>query len=127
MTLFDKLLLVLYFLGIIFIQCKWQAAFFKANKPISHVKHAIYYLLTIGPAVWFFWPVWWQVIVIALLERLALFDGILNALRSKPLLYNGAGTTGSILDKWENSLALWALAGLKMTYVVIFIIVVIIL
>jgi hypothetical protein len=127
MTLFDKLFLVGYFLAIIIVQCIWQAKLFKANKPISHKWHALYYCLTILPMLYFFMPWAWQVVVIAVLERLAFFDPILNLMRGKPLLYNGNGTTGSILDRWENSLALWALAGLKMTYVVIFIIAVIIL
>lgn len=127
MTLFDKLFLAGYFLAIIVIQSLWQARLFKANKPISHAQHAVYYCLTILPMLYFFWPVWWQVIVIAILCRLAFFDPILNLIRGKPLFYNGAGTTGSWLDQWENSLAEWALAALKMTYVVVFIIVLILL
>lgn len=122
---YDKLFAVGYFLLIIFIQCKWQSALFKANKPISHVKHAIYYLLTIGPAVWFFCPIWWQVIVIGVAERLAFFDPILNLVRGKPLLYNSDRKAESIIDRIENKFSVFWINVMKVAYVVAFIIVII--
>lgn len=122
MVVYDKLFLAGYFLAIIIIQCRWQSALFKANKPISHKMHAVIYLLTIGPAIWFFWPLWWQVIVMGLLERVALFDVVLNLCRSKPLFYNGKGTTGSGMDWLENHLSAWAVKVLKVLYAIIFIV-----
>lgn len=127
MTLWDKAFLVGYFFAIILVQCIWQARLFKANKPISHKWHALYYALTILPMLYFFQLLIWQVIVIAVLERLALFDVTLNAVRNKrPLLtYNGRGTTGSAIDAWENKFsALW-ITVLKVAYILIFITVVI--
>lgn len=126
MTLFDKLFLALYFLAIIFIQAKWQTALFKANKPISHVKHAVLYILTIGPAVWMFWPVSWQVIVVGLLCRLAFFDFALSLFRKKPVFYN-LKVDKSWQDSIENRLSKTWVKILKVSYVVVFIVVLIIL
>jgi hypothetical protein len=127
MTLFDKLFLTGYFLAIIFIQALWQAKLFKRNLPISHKWHAVYYCLTILPMLYFFvaWP--WQVVVIALLCRLAFFDPVLNLMRGKPLFYNGAGTTGSWLDRWENSLSVTWVKVLKVFYILAFLTIVILL
>jgi hypothetical protein len=120
-TLFEKLFLTGYFLAIIFVQAKWQAVLFKRNLPISHAKHAVYYCLTILPMLYFFREWWWQVVAIGILCRLAFFDPLLNLIRSKPLLYNGNGTTGSWLDRQENELSGWAIKVLKVLYVLIFI------
>jgi hypothetical protein len=128
MTVYDKLFLAAYFLGIMIVQAIWQHRLFKANKPISHKLHAVYYCLAILPMIYFFSAWWWQVIVLGVIERLALYDVVLNCIRGKtPILtYNGNGTTGSWVDRWENSLSLWAVTALKLTYIVIFIIVLII-
>jgi hypothetical protein len=117
----DKAFLSAYFLIIITAQCFWQRALFKRNMPISHFWHGVYYALTAAVMCYFFMPVWWQVAVIGVVERLAFFDIILSAVRNKPLLYNGKGTTGSLQDKIENHLSSWAIKVLKVLYVLIFI------
>lgn len=124
MSIYDKLLIIAYFLLIIFVQCKWQAALFKRNKPISHFWHGVIYAATIGPAVWVFWPKWWQVIVLGVVVRLAFFDPIMNLVRGKrPLLtYNGKGTTGSKIDQWENRFSVVWLTVLKLVYIAGFVI-----
>jgi hypothetical protein len=123
----DKAFLAFYFLVIIIAQCFWQAALFKRNMPISHFWHGMYFALTVLPMMYFFMPVWWQVVVIAVVERLAFFDIVLSAVRNKPLLYNGKGTTGSLQDRLENHLSSWAIKALKVLYVALFIIVLILL
>jgi hypothetical protein len=125
MTVYDKLYLTFYFLIITIVQCYWQKTLFKRNLPISHAWHAVYYCLTILPMMYFFRAWWWQVAVIGVLERLAVFDVCLNLIRGKPLFYNGAGTTGSWLDKLENSLSVTWMRVLKVGYVLVFIIVLI--
>lgn len=129
MTWFDKGFLAVYFFAIILLQCIWQHRLFKANKPISHRWHTLYYVFTILPMLYFFQVFIWQVIVIAVLERLALFDVTLNAVRNKrPLLtYNGKGTTGSKIDQWENRFSNTWLAVLKVTYIILFIVILLIL
>jgi hypothetical protein len=127
MTFYDKLFLTGYFLVIIISQCFWQAALFKRNMPINHFWHGVYYALTALPIMYFFMPVWWQVAVIGVVARLAFFDIILSAVRNKPLLYNGKGTTGSLQDRIENHLSSWAIKVLKILYVIIFVIVLILL
>jgi hypothetical protein len=123
----DKAFLAFYFLVIIIAQCFWQAALFKRNMPISHFWHGVYYCLTILPMMYFFMPVWWAVVLIGVTERLALFDFILNKIRSKPLWYNGRETTNSLQDQLENELsALWVKV-LKVVYVLIFVTVLILL
>lgn len=121
MTAYDKLFLAFYFLIIIIVQCYWQKALFKANKPISHTWHGIYYALTILPMLYFFMPFAWQVAVIGVTERLALFDPLLNLIRCKPLLYNGKGSTGSKLDQLENKFSTTWVKVLKVVYVLIFV------
>lgn len=126
MTLYDKLFLTGYFLVIIFIQVKWQAALFKRDITISHFKHGLYYALTVVPALWMFWSAWWQVPLIALLERIAFFDPVQNVVRGNSILgYNGKGTTGSWLDQLENSLSSTWVKVLKVVYVIIFIVAII--
>jgi hypothetical protein len=108
----DKAFLAFYFLVIIIVQCFWQKALFKRNMPISHFWHGVYYCLTILPMMYFFLPVWWAVALIAVAERLALFDFLLNKIRGKPLWYNELS-------------ALWVKV-LKVLYVLIFVTVLII-
>jgi hypothetical protein len=123
MSVYDKLFLAAYFLAVMIVQATWQHRLFKANKPISHKLHAVYYCLAILPMIYFFSAWWWQVVVIAVLERLALYDPVLNIVRGKrPILtYNGNGTTGSWWDRVENKLSLFAVTALKMLYIVGFI------
>lgn len=72
-------------------------------------------------------PVWWKAVIIAVVERLAFFDIILSAVRGKPLLYNGKGTTGSLQDRLENNFSLWFIKLLKVLYVALFVTVLILL
>jgi len=122
MTPWDKLFLAAYFLALMISQAIWQHNLFKRNKPISHALHAVYYCIAVLPMIYFFNP-WWKVIVIAVVERIALYDPVLNSVRNKrPILtYNGAGSTGSLLDRLENKLSLFAVTALKMLYIVGFI------
>lgn len=125
----DKAFLAVYFLIIITVQCYWQKALFKRNMPISHFWHGVYYALTALPMMYFFMPVWWQVAVIAVVTRLALFGPVLNLVRGKrPILfYNGKGTTGSWQNKQENKLSDWVVKVLKIFYIIVFVVVIIIL
>jgi hypothetical protein len=123
----DKAFLSGYFLAIIIAQCYWQRALFRANKPISHFWHGVYYALTAAVMCYFFMPVWWKVAAIAVMTRLAFFDILLSAIRGTPLFYNGKGTTGSLQDRLENHLSSWAIKTLKVLYVALFVIVLILL
>lgn len=123
MTWWDKVFAVASFLAIILIQCKWQAKLFAAQRSINHTVHAIIYCAGMVPVLIFFWPCWWQVIAIGVLERLALFDPILNRIRGKPYYYNG--TPGSWMDRIENKLSAWWVFILKHLYIIIFILAVI--
>src|SRR5689334_757208 len=102
MSWFDKSFLAVLFLSVIILQCFWQRALIIRNRPIRHGWHALIYLAGAGLMASLFRPDWWQVFVIAILERLAFFDPILNWTRDKPFFYNGAG--GSIQDRLENKL-----------------------
>lgn len=121
MTWFDKGFLACYFLLVIIVQSKWQAVRFGRNLPVNKRLHEVYYCLTILPVLYFFWPHWWQVITISVMERFAFFDFILNKLRRKPLFYNGKGSTDSIMDIIENHLSSWAVKVLKVVYVIVFV------
>jgi hypothetical protein len=121
----DKAFLAFYFLVIIVVQCFWQKALFKANKPISHFWHGVYYALTALIMAYFFMPVWWKVGLIAVVVRLAFFDPILNLIRGKPLLYNSDPKAASIIDRIENRFSVFWINVLKFFYVAVFIIVII--
>lgn len=117
----DKAFLAAYFLVFIILQCWWQSVLFKRNMKISHFWHAVYYILLALPMIRFFEP-WWKVLILAVAIRVALFDPILNLCRSKPLLYNGKGTTSSLQDKWENYFSVFWINVLKFFYLAVFII-----
>jgi hypothetical protein len=109
-------------------QALYQAVRFKKNKAISHNFHAWLYggvsiLVCLPFALWCGWIIGLKLLGIAALQRLALFDFILNFSRStKPYLtYNGKGTTSSWQDRLENLLPEWALLPLKIAYIVIFV------
>lgn len=116
----DKAFLAAYFLVFIILQCWWQSVLFKRNMKISHFWHAVYYLLTALAMIRFFDP-WWKVLVIAAVERLALFDFTLSLFRGKSLFYNAGKNAGSLIDRWENHLSETWVKVLKMVYVAIFI------
>lgn len=125
MTWFDKGFLAVYFLAIIIIQCIWQSRLIKAHKPIKHGWHGVYYALAILPMIYFFSAFWWQVVVIAVLARLAFFDPILNLCRGLPLFYNSDKKAGSIIDRIENHFSLWFVKVLKVCYIILFVVVLI--
>lgn len=125
MTWFDKGFLAVYFLAIIIIQCIWQSRLIKAHKPIKHGWHGVYYALAILPVLYFFVGFAWQVVVIAVLVRLAFFDPILNLCRGLPLFYNSGKKAGSIIDRIENHFSLWFVKVLKVLYVILFVVVLI--
>lgn len=127
MTPQDKLFLAFYFLVVIVFQGLAQAARFRSNKKVNKRLHEVHYLLTATPMIWMYWPMWWQVLLIALMERLAVFDFFLNWVRGKPAFYNGKGTTDSLQDKIENKLSAMWVKVLKVGYVIIFVTVIIIL
>lgn len=102
MSWFDKIFIAGYFLAIILVQCIWQARLFKNHKTINHWWHGLYYTLTVLPILYFFWPYWWQVGLLALFTRIAFFDFMLNAIRGKNLFYNSDKDAGSIVDRVEN-------------------------
>lgn len=121
----DKAFLAGYFMAVILVQCLWQAALFKRNIKISHFKHGIYYTLTVIPAVWMFWPMWWQVPLIAFFERLAFFDIVLNLIRRKHIFYNGGYNPESYIDQFENVFTKFWIDVFKVCYVVAFVIVIV--
>lgn len=65
--------------------------------------------------------------VIAAVERLALFDFTLNLARGKSLFYNAGKDAKSLQDRLENHLSSWAVKALKIFYVVVFVTVMILL
>lgn len=130
MNVFDKIAICTFLLAILVWQALHQSHTFKQQKTISHFWKGIWYGLSIGlittPYVFLYG--WWYLLKIPLLgilERMALFDFILNAARSKPLFYNGEESTGSLIDRLENQLSEEALPAYKTGWLVIFILYVI--
>ena len=116
----------LVFMAFIILQCEYQAHMFKVNKPISHFGKSILYGLfcaAIGLAFLYdrwqqhFW--YWQVPLLALFERLAFFDLLLNRLRHNSWYYVGRGTTGSIQSKIEGELSDYWVKRLKIAFIVL--------
>jgi hypothetical protein len=132
MTYHDKIFIVGGCLLFMILQAGYQDQRFRAGHTISHNNHGILYALI---AALFCTPYllhfgWWVAVKmggIAALQRLALYDFILNLMRGKrPLLsYNGKGTTGSWVDKLENLLPEKFILPLKIGYIVVFIVAVI--
>lgn len=120
MTYSDKIFCAAMLLSIIIVQCFWHAALIKWHMPIKHGLHVAYYSIPGLILIYFFWPSWWQVIVLAVLARLAFFDPCLNTIRRKPFFYNGGG--GSLQDKVENKLNPVSVKILKILYIAFFII-----
>lgn len=132
MNVFDKILMCFTLLIFLYAQAKDEAKRFQQNLTISHFGKAALYgafvLFWIGAFV--YTQGWWYVFkisVIAILERAAFFNLILNIIRKKknPLFYNGKDTTGSKIDQQENKLPEWALKTLKIVYIIGFIIAII--
>lgn len=130
MSIFHKVLIIVFLFAIIVWQALHQAHIFKQNKTISHFWKGFWYALAVGAVTIPFISIydWWYALKIPLLglcERLSLFDFVLNIARNEKLFYDGNGTTGSIIDKLENKLSSAWLRVLKITYVIIFVITII--
>lgn len=126
--IYDKLFVFYVMLVFMAGQALYQAVRFKQNKTISHSFHGWLYvgISVIICAPFGFLCSWWialKLLGIAGLQRLALYDPILNFSRDKkPILtYNGKGTTGSWQDRLENLLPARFLLPLKIGYIVVFI------
>lgn len=130
MNVYDKLLVCLTLLLVLYAQAKDEARRFEQKLTISHFGKAVIYgcFASFWVAVYVYTLGWWYILKvggITLLERMAFFDFILNKIRHKTFFYNGERTTGSEIDKEENKLPFWALVTLKIVYVIGFIIAVI--
>lgn len=123
MSVYDKVFLAAYFLGIMIAQSYWQKALFDKHITINKRLHAVYYLVAALPIMYFFMPIWWKVLLLAVLERLAFYDLVINIVRRKRpiLLYNGKDTTNSEIDQIENELKTGQLLALKWLYIIGFV------
>ncbi len=128
MTLYDKLFPCLFLFIFMFVQATYQREYFAANKKAGrswHFWQAVLYgiamTIVIPFAIYFGWWVGVKLAIIGILERLALFDPLLNWLRGKRLFYNGNGSTDSKQDEWENKLPKKWIIPLKIGYIIIFI------
>lgn len=130
MNIFDKIFICVFLLGILAWQAFHQAHMFKQQKTISHFWKGVWYSLAVVllavPYVCFYG--WWYILKIPLiggLERLAVFDLILNIARKYKWWYNGAiGASienGSLIDRIENHLSNGTIKVLKVVYLLLFI------
>lgn len=134
MNLFDKILVCLFFLAILVWQALHQGHLFKQNKTISHFWKGVWYGLAIIVATVPYIAIfdWWyllKILIIAVVERLAFFDLILNIARGYAWWYNGSITIdynnpnqqkGSLIDRIENILTIQQVKILKIIYVILF-------
>lgn len=125
MTTTQLVTITVIFAVIVLLQADYQAARFKANKPISHIgKATIYCLLCAAIGLCFIWGRWneyywyWELPLLAGFQRLAIFDLILNATRKDKWYYVGRGTTGSLQSKIEGQLSDTWVKVLKVVFVV---------
>lgn len=134
MNFLDKIFICTFLIIILVWQALHQAHVFKQQKTISHFWKGVWYLLATilltVPYVTFYG--WWYLLKIPLiggLERLAVFDLILNAARKYKWWYNGViGSsieTGSVIDKLENHLPNNMIKVLKVAYLILFIVAII--
>lgn len=130
MTIYDKIFPVAWLFIFMLVQAMYQKEYFLANKPAGrkwHFWQSVFYgiamTVVIPFTICFGWWVGAKLALIGMLERLALYDPLLNAVRGKrPLLtYNGKGTTGSLQDGVENKLPPQWLLPLKIAYIIAFI------
>lgn len=123
----------------IYIQARYQARTFAKQGHISHLgKGLIYFLFVVLLTTivmigrwdeWRTYSAWKGIPILGVLTRMAFFDALLNYQRipRKSFFYNGAGTTGSVLDFLENQLSSTWIKGLKILYLLLFITVLIVL
>lgn len=116
------------FNAIIMYQAGYQAKRFRQNKPISHIgKELIYGIACSVIGLCFLYGRWqeifwyWQVPLLASMQRLASFDLILNHLRHNAWYYVGRGTTGSIQSKIEGKLSDYWVKRLKIAFIVLWV------
>lgn len=126
MNAYDKIIISVFFFAIIVWQALHQAHLFKQNKTISHFWKGMAYagaigLVTLPYVMAYNWLYLLKIPVIGISIRLSFFDFTLNLARHKPLFYNGEQTTGSLIDKIENSISKEFRLILKIIYVGIFI------
>lgn len=130
MSIYDKIFTIVFLFIFMLVQAMYQKEYFLANKPAGrkwHFWQSVLYgaalTVVILFAICFGWWAGVKLTVIGILERLALYDPLLNALRNKrPLLtYNGNGTTGSVQDGLENKLPPKWLLPLKIGYIIAFV------
>lgn len=131
MNITDKILVCSFLLSILIWQALHQAHLFKQQKTISHFWKGIWYgcavaIVTFPYIVMFDWWYVLKVPIIAIIERMAFFDPILNIADDEPLFYNGPKvqlikSKGSLIDRLENILTNKQLKALKISYVILFI------
>lgn len=134
MSYWDKIFPIGWLFVFMLVQALYQKEYFLANKPAGrwwHFWQVVFYgiamTVAIPFAIYFGWWAGVKLAIIGLLERLALYDPILNVLRFgwRRIWYNGKGTTGSLQDWIENKLPPKWIIPLKIGYIILFIIVVI--
>jgi hypothetical protein len=130
MTFYDKLFPIAWLFVFMLVQAMYQKQYFLAGELAGRKWHfwqaALYGVamtVVIPFAIYFGWWGGVKLALIGILERLAIYDPLLNILRKKrPILtYNGNGTTGSVQDNLENKLSPKWLLPLKIFYIIAFI------
>jgi hypothetical protein len=117
MTTPDRIWLTAALALFMLLQALYQARRFKANKPISHPLHGLYRALAIV-ALWaFFWH--WKALVLGVMQSLGLFDLILSLCRKRGLFYDGGPEADSWLDRLEWRITDGHVWALKVTYIVV--------
>lgn len=118
-TLYDKLTVTAALLVFMLLQALYQARRFRRNKPISHALHGTYRALAIV-ALWaFFWH--WKALVLGVMQSLACFDLMLSLCRKRGLFYDGGSEADSWLDRFEWRITDGHVWALKVTYIVIWV------
>lgn len=129
MNVFDKILICAFLLAILVWQALHQAHVFKQQKTISHFWKGVWYglataLITAPYAASYGWWYLLKVPLIGGLERMALFDIVLNIARKYKWWYNGAigptSDTGSLIDRLENHLSNTWIKVIKICYILLF-------
>lgn len=136
MNVYDKIMISAFLYAVIVWQALHQADLFSKDKTISHFWEGVWYslavLLVSAPYIALY--DWWyalKVPAIGVSIRAALFDITLNRARGYAIFYNGAPVTVanadkdvSKIDEWENKLPFRWQRALKISYIIIFIIVI---
>lgn len=130
MNLLDKIIVCSFLLIILIWQAIHQAHLFKEQKTISHFWKGVWYGLSVAlvTSLYILLNGWWyalKVPIIGIVERMAIFDILLNMARKYKWWYNGAirptYDTGSLIDRLENHLSNSWIKVLKIVYILLFI------